>query len=158
MPLAGQADPLAVVDPRRDRHLDRSLLDDSAGTAALGARLLDPPPSSRTRRAGLGADELAEDAPRHLLEASGAVACGARRYLAARLRAVPSAMRAGDCRFEGHLAGHAVRGLDEVDLHRRCEVCAAGASITGAAAEEDVVAEEGREEVGQVAEIDVAGL
>ena len=67
-------------------------------------------------------------------------------------------MRARDCRFEGHLAGHAVRGLDEVDLDRRCEVCAAGASTTGAAAEEDVVAEEGREEVGQVAEIDVAGL
>ena len=48
--------------------------------------------------------------------------------------------------------------LDEVDLDRRSQVGSAPATASGAAAEQDVVAEEGREEVGEVAEVDVTRL
>ena len=71
VPVAGQADLLAVVDSRRDLDRERPLLDDAAGAAALGARLLDPATGAGARRAGLGADELAENAPRHLLQPPG---------------------------------------------------------------------------------------
>ena len=120
------------------------------------ARLLDPPARAGARRAGLGADELAEDASRHLLQPPGSVARRAGRDLGARLRAVAPAARAGHGRLERHLARDAVGRLDEVDLDRRDEVGAARAAASGAAAEQHVVAEEGREEVGEVAEVDVA--
>ncbi|HKS78773.1 MAG TPA: J domain-containing protein [Gaiellaceae bacterium] len=51
-----------------------------------------------------------------------------------------------------------MRCVDEVDLDRRREVGAAGSSAASPPAEEDVVTEEGREEVGEVAEVDMAGL
>ena len=51
-----------------------------------------------------------------------------------------------------------MRRLDEVDLDDRREVGATRASAARAAAEEDVVAEEGREEIGEVPEVDVPGL
>ena len=51
-----------------------------------------------------------------------------------------------------------MRRLDEVDLDRRREVGAARPTAPGAAAEQDVVAEESGEEVGEAAEVDVAGL
>ena len=95
VPLAAQADLLAVVDPRRDVDRQRPLLDDAAGAAALGARLLDPAARAGARRAGLRADELAEDAPRHLLQPPGSVARGAGRDLGAGFRAVAAAARAG---------------------------------------------------------------
>src|SRR6185312_14871243 len=88
VPLAGQADPLTMVDPRRDLDLERSLLDDAAGAATLAARLLDPAARAGARRARLGADELAEDAPRHLLQPSRSVARRAGRDLGPRFRAV----------------------------------------------------------------------
>ena len=63
-----------------------------------------------------------------------------------------------DGRLERHLARDPAGRLDELDLDRRREVGAAGAAAPGATAEQDVVAEEGREEVGEVAEVDVPGL
>ena len=158
MALAGEPDPLAVVDPRRDLDGDGPFLDHAPGAAAIGARLLDPATRALAGRAGLRADELAEDASCDLLQPSAAVAGGAGRDRAARLRAVPTAARAGDGGLKGHLAGDAVRGLDEVDLDRCGKVGAAGATPAAPAAEQDVVPEEGREEVGQAAEVHVAGL
>src|SRR6478752_9304007 len=147
-----------MVDPRRDLDLDRSLLDDAAGAAALAARLLDPAARASAGRARLGADELAEDAPRHLLQPSGSVARRAGDDLGARFRAVAATASAGHRRLERHLARNAVSRLDEVDLDRRSQVGPAPTTASGTAAEEDVVAEEGREEVGEVAEVDVIRL
>ena len=48
--------------------------------------------------------------------------------------------------------------LHEIDLDCRREVGAASVTAPSAAAEQDVVAEEGREEVGEVAEVDVTRL
>src|SRR3954447_8038250 len=158
VPRAGQADLLAVVDPRRDLDRQRPLLDDAAGAATLGARPLDPAAGAGARRAGLGADELAENAPRHLLQPPGAVARRAGRDLASRFRAAASAVRAGHGCLERDLARHAVGGLDELDLHGRHEIGTARAATTTAGAEDHVVAEEGREEVGEVAEVDVSAL
>src|SRR4051812_6688425 len=122
VPHAGQADLLSVVDPRRDLDRQRPLLDDAAGAAALGAQSLDPAAGATARRAGLGADELAEDAPRHLLQPPGSVARRAGRDLASRLRAVASAARTGHGCLERDLARDAAGGLDELDLHGRREV------------------------------------
>src|SRR5438094_938644 len=130
----------------------------AAGAAALGAGPLEPAAGAAARRAGLGADELAENAPRHLLQPPGAVARRAGRDLASRFRAVAAAARTGHGCLERDLARHAVGGLDELDLHRCREVGTAGAATTTAGAEQRVVAEEGREEVGEVAEVDVFGL
>ena len=128
MALAAEPDALAVMDSGRDLDRERPLLDDPARAAALGARLLDPAARAGARRAGLRADELAEDAARHLLQPSGSAAGRAGRDLAAGLRAVPAAARAGHSRLERHLARDAVRRLDEVDLDRRGEVGAARAA------------------------------
>src|SRR5437763_9163713 len=144
------------MDPRRDLDRERPFLDHAAGAAALGARLLDPSARPGARRAGLGADELTEDAPRHLLEPPGPVAGRAGCDLAVRLRAVPTAARAGDGGLERHFARDPVRCLDEVDLDGRGEVGSACASAPGTRAEQDAVTEKGREEVRQAAEVDVA--
>ena len=58
--------------------------------------------------------------------------------------------------LERDVARDAVRGVDEVDLDGGREVGSPPAARP--AAEEDVVAEERREEVGEVAEVDVSGL
>src|SRR6266576_635149 len=74
MALAGDPNLLAVMDPGRDLDLERSLLDDPALAAAVGAGLLDPLARAPAGRTGLGADELAEGAPGDPLQAAGAAA------------------------------------------------------------------------------------
>src|SRR6185437_738923 len=92
MAPAGDADPLAVVDAGGHVHVDSGGLDDAARAAALGARMLDERPTAVAARAGLGADELPEDAAGNLLQATAAVAARARRRSGARLRAVAVAV------------------------------------------------------------------
>src|SRR4029077_4794293 len=154
--LAAQPDPLAVVDSGRDLDRERALLDDTSRAPALGAPVLDATAGYGARRAGLGADELAEHAPRHLLEPPCSVARRARRQLGARLGAVPVATAARDGSLERDLARNAVRRLDQVDLDGRREVGAADTAASAAAAEQDLVAEEGGKEIGEAAEVDVA--
>ena len=144
--------------PGWDLDCERPFLDHAPGAAAFGARALDPPAAARARAARLGAHELAEHAPRDLLEPAGAAAGRAGGDLAARLRAVSSAVRAGRGGLERNLASHAGSSFDEVDLDGRREIRTACASTAAAAAEDDVVAEEGREEIREVAEVDVPGL
>src|SRR5262249_41273772 len=67
--------------------------------------------------------------------------------------AVALAVLAGDGDLERHVAPRALRGLDELDLDARGEIGAAGAPPA-----EQVVAEEGGEEVGEAAEVEVPGL
>src|SRR4051794_456134 len=153
--LAAQANPLAVVDPRRDRYLEPSLLEHPAVAVADAARRLDLPAGPSAGRARLGADELAEDASGHLLKPSGASAGRARRDLASRLGPVAVAVRAGDRDLERHLAARAGGGVDEVDLDGGGEI---GAARSRSSSAEDVLAEERGEEIGQAAEIEVAGL
>ena len=71
MALAGDADPLAVVDPRRDVDLELALLERAAAAVAGRCTVLDPAAACRCSRGRLRADELAEDAPRDLLEPAG---------------------------------------------------------------------------------------
>jgi hypothetical protein len=72
--FAGQADLLPVVDARRNRHLERPLLEDAACALAFAAGRLDDATVAAAAWAALRADELSEDASRHLLQAPGAVA------------------------------------------------------------------------------------
>ena len=103
-------------------------------------------PRPRAVRARVRAHELAEDAARHLLQPAGAAAARAVDGLRARLDAVAAAGRARDGHVERHLHLRAGRRLAELDLDRRADVGAAPAAPAAAAAE-DVVAEEGREDV-----------
>ena len=59
-PSPGEADPLAVVDPRRDLDVDGLLLGDAAVAAARRHGRGDHLARAAARRAGLRADELAE--------------------------------------------------------------------------------------------------
>src|SRR5262249_56793349 len=105
------------------------------------------------RRAGLRADELAEDAARHLAQPTGAAARGTCRRLGPRLGAVAGAARAGDGDLERDFARRARRGLDELALDARRGVRAATSRRSPRHAEE-VVAEERGEEVGEPSEVE----
>src|SRR3954447_20433229 len=153
--LAAQADALAVVDARRDRDLEPALPEHAAVPVADAARRLDLPARASAAGARLGAHELAEDAPRHLLKPPRAAAGRAGRDLAARLGAVAVAVRTGNRDLEWHLAARAGRRIDEVDLDGGSEI---GAARPRGPSTEEVVAEECGEEVGQTAEVEVAGL
>src|SRR6476659_9657787 len=102
MTLAAEADPLAVVDAGRDRHLEAPLLEHAARALALRARRQDLPPRAAALRARLRADELAD-----------------------RLGAVAAAVRAHHGYLERDLARGALRRLDEVELDGGGEVGAA---------------------------------
>ena len=154
--LAGQPDPLPVVDSGRDVDLERPLLDRPAGASAFAARVLDHASAPAARRAGGGPDELAEDAARDLLEATAATAAGARRRSRPRLDAFAAAAPARDRHLDGHLHLDAARGLGELDGHLGGDVGTArspASAPTGAA--EQVLAEERREEVAEVSEVEV---
>src|SRR5436305_13353981 len=94
MPFAAQPNALAVVDARRDVARDGALLEYPPSSAALRARRLDPAPRAATGRAGLRPDELAEDAPAHLLHATDAPTGRAHRHLGAGLGTVSIAVGA----------------------------------------------------------------
>ena len=156
--LAAQTNPLAVVDSGRNVDRKRALLDHPPRTAALRARLLDPAARARARGARLGTDELTEDAARHLLQSSRAVARRAGRDLRSRFRTVSAAAGAGGGDLERNVARDTLRGFDEFYLDRCREIGAARAPAPAATAEQDVVSEEGREEIGEAAEVDVPRL
>ena len=169
--VAGAAAERGPHAPRRSRRIrwpswmpggistvERAFLDDPAGAAALAARLLDPAAGAGARGAGLGAHELAEDAPRHLLEPPGAAAGRAGRDLRARLGAVAVAARAGDGDLERHLA----RARRVPPRRGRSRPSPRGRPRARGRCrpppQEDVVAEEGGEEVGEAAEVEVRRL
>ena len=104
MPLPAEPEPLAVMDSGRDLDRERPLFDHASCAVALRTRLLDPPAGACAVGAGLGADELAEDAPRDLLEATRAAACGAGRDGRPRLGATSVATRARNGDLERNLA------------------------------------------------------
>ena len=154
MPLAGQADPLGVVDPRRDLDFERPLLRHAAGALAVGARLADDLAGPAAVRACLAPDELAEDGRRHGLEPPRSAAPGAVLGGRARGGATAVAGRAGDGDRERHALRDAARSLGQLDLDLGEEVGAA-ASAAARRGSEQVLAEEDREDVGEAAEVEV---
>src|SRR5581483_10436627 len=150
VPFAGQPDPLSVVDPRRDVDLERPLVQRAPRAAARLARMLDEPPGAAALGTARGADELAEDAARHLLQPPRPVAPGAHGDARAGLDAVTAARGARDGDLDGNGRRRAARGIDEVDHDLRGDVAAARRAAAGAgtgAGAEDVVAEERAEEI-----------
>ena len=152
MALAGKPDALTVVDPLRDVDLERTLLEHAAAAAALLARGLHDPPRARAAGTGLGTDELPEDASRDLLQAAGAVAGRTGDRLGPRLGSAAVAGRAGHLDGVGHRALDPARRLAEVDLDLGEDVAAAPAAASPRS--EQVFAEEGREEIGDVPEVE----
>src|SRR5262249_38923301 len=140
MALAADADLLAVVDPRRDLHLELALLERAPGALALGARRRDDLAGAGALRARGRANELTEHAPGDLLDAAGAAAVRTGDRRRSRLGAAPGATTARDGDSERDVARHATRGVDELDLDLRSDVGAARPSRRAAA--EQVVAEE----------------
>ena len=125
--------------------------------AALLAGMLDQRARAAARRTGAGADELAEDAARHLLHPAAAAARRAGADGRVGLGAVAAAAAALDGDAERHLALGSRRDLGELDLDPRRDVGSARAAHAAADAEE-VVAEERGEEIRQAAEVEGARL
>ena len=148
--LAADADALAVVDPRRDLDLERPLLDDAA--RAVARRCTAARRSGRDRRSArhaCGADELAEDAARDLLEPAGAAARRAgdgRRARARRRcrRSARTAPRPGTAR-----RASTPRAASTSSISTSAATSAPRAGARAPAGAEEVVAEERREEVGR---------
>jgi hypothetical protein len=157
--LAREADSLAVVDPRRDVDLQLTLLGHPPGARAVRARRLDHPAGAPAARAALRPDELAEHGARDRLQPPKPLAGRAGRRRRAGGGARPGARGAADGDGEGHAAANAARRLDELHLDLGEHVSAARGAPARPAAEaaEEVVAEEGREEVGEVPEVELGG-
>ena len=146
-------DPLAVVDPGRDLDVELLRLDRAPVAVAGGAGRLDDGAGAEAGRAGLRAHELAEDAARDLLQLATARAGRARDALGARLGPVT-------------LAGSQAAATSTSTL-RSTPVKASASSIATATPTspprwrpprfpgEEVVAEEGGEDVAQVREVEV---
>src|SRR5439155_4708022 len=139
--FARDADPLPVVDAGRDLHLDRTLVERAPRALALLAELLDSLSRTGTGGAGLGADELAEDAARDLPQPAGAAARRTRSDGAARLGARAAAVLARDCDGERNLASDPACRLAELDRDLCGDIGAARVPRRRSA--EQVVAEEG---------------
>src|SRR5581483_9418644 len=154
VPLAGEADLLAVVDAGWNLDVQPALFDDAAGALADRAWRLDAPARASARRARLRANELPEDAARDLLQAAGTATRRTGRDLAARLCAVAAAALARHRDAERNLADGAAGRLDEFDLDVGAEIRAARPH----AARDEIVSEERGEEVGEVAEVEVSRL
>src|SRR5262249_29222146 len=94
--LAGESDALPVVDPGGHVHVERALLERPSGAGARLARMVDL--AARTLALGTArrADELAEQAPRHLLETPAAAAAVTRADACPRLHTVAAARPAAD--------------------------------------------------------------
>ena len=119
------------------------------------ARVLDDLPAPATVRARVGADELAEDAPRHLVQATAPFAARTGQRLGAGLDAVAAADLAGDRHLERHLDLRPACRSDELDLDLGSDVCAALLRGAARSAAEDVVAEECGEEIAEAAHVEV---
>ena len=103
------------------------------------------------------AHELAEEPARDLLEEAAAAAARAGDDSRAGRRAAALARAAGHGGLERNPDGRPLRGLDELDRHLGDDVAAAGGAAP-ASAPEQVVAEEGAEEVAEGAEVEVGRL
>src|SRR5262249_23774163 len=120
--------------------------------AALLAGRVDHPPGAVAARAGLGSDELAEDTPGDLLQppASGAGVALDRGRPRLGAAAAADLARHGD--LERHLLGDSGCRIHELDPDLGSDV---GSSPSPAGAHtEEVVAEEGREDVAQTPEVE----
>src|SRR5215472_15235317 len=119
--LAGQPDPLAILDTGRDPHIDGAGAGGHAGAFALVARVLDDRAAAPAIGAGFGEAERALVAVDH----SGAVA--ARTHLRAGARTRAAAMTVGAWRRAGQPQRHrhALGRLDEIQLRLGLEVVAA---------------------------------
>ena len=159
MALPAQADALAVVDSRRDLDLDPALLGLAAGARAILARRLDDLAAAPALRAGLRADDLAEEGVGDGLQPARPAAARARRPRRARRGAGAVAGRAVDHRGERDRALGALGRFRELDLDLGEDVRTAGRASRRPAAQsaEEIVAEECREEVAEVAEVEVGG-
>ncbi len=114
--------------------------------------MLDHPAGAATRRAGLRADELAEGAPRDLLQPPEPLARRARRHLRAWLDPGRLTASARDRDAERNLPLGSRRRLHELDLDVGGDVRAPRARPHRR--REQVVAEEGGEDVGEAAEVE----
>ena len=119
--------------------------------ASHGCSTIRPVPPQRAH--GCAADELAERGPRHLLDAAGSAAVVAGRDRSAGLDAVAPALSAANRDLNGHFARDAGCRLFEVDLDLGRDVGSTRAPRPGRHTE-DVVAEEGREDVGEAPEVE----
>src|SRR5207237_2489467 len=120
------------------------------------ARMLDEAAGAAALRTGRGADELTEHAARDLLEPAAAPTTRAGRHLCARLDAVATARRAGHGDLNRHACGRAARRVDELHPDLRGDVPTTRRGPAHARAEQ-VVPEEGAEEVADVTEVEVPG-
>ena len=154
--LAADPDLLAVVDAGGNRDVEPALGDLPAAAVAFDARRRDEVAGAAALRARRRAHELAEHAARHLLHATAAAARRARDRRRPGLGAVAVAAVAGDADLERDVALDAARRLDELDLDLGGDVGAARPPRPPADPEE-VVAEERREDVGEVPEVERAG-
>src|SRR5207302_4290788 len=131
--------------------------DDAPGAVAALAGPLDDRAGAVAARTAVRADELAERAARDLPDVAGPLARRARDRLRAGLGPGPGAQLARGRDAEPHLPLGPGGCLDELDLDLGGHV-RAPRSLTGThgAACKQVVTEEGREDVGEVAEVEVA--
>src|SRR5439155_5408151 len=133
VPLARDADALAVVDPGRDRDLELALLEDPPCALADLAELLDLLAGAGAGRAGVRADELAEDAARDLADPPDTAAGRARRDRASGLGARAAAVLAGHRDCERDLTPGSARRLDELELDLGCDVGPPGVATRSSA-------------------------
>ncbi len=115
-------------------------------------------PGALAARARSLAHDLAEDALRDLLDASRTPAGGTGDGLRALRRPGATARRAGTCDPGRNRDGRPDLGLREGDLDPDGQVGAARRPLCPRAAAEQPLAEEGREDVGEVAEIEVGRM
>src|SRR5206468_60201 len=154
--LAADPDLLAVVDPGGNRHVEPPLGDLPAAAVALGARRGDEVAQAAALRARRRPHELAEHAARHLLHAAAAGARRARDRRRAGLGAVAVAPVARDADPEWDVALDPARRIREVDLYLGGDVGSARPPRPPPHPEE-VVAEEGGEDVREVPEVERPG-
>ncbi len=158
MPFSAQPDPLPVVDSGRHLDVECAIREHPARALAACARRRDDAPSTLTARTGARADELAEHALRHVLDPAGARTRRADDRLGPRLGALAAAAIAVRGCADGDAQGRARERFSERDLRHRGEIGAARLPPCRAAGTtEEALTEEGGEDVGEVAEVEVAG-
>ncbi len=140
--------------PGGNLDVERPLVEGAPRAVARLARMLDDAAGATALRARRGVNELAEHAAGHLPELAAAAAARTGRDVRAGLDAVAAAGVAWHRDLHGHAHGLAAGGLREVDLDLGGEIAAASRAATHAATEE-VVAEERREEIADVTEIEM---
>jgi len=125
---------------------------------ALLARVLDQLPRAGAGRARPCAHELSEHAARNLTHSAAASAGRARADRSVWLRAVSSTTRArnGDTERHGDLGP--LRHLGQADLDLRGDVGAPATPPAPPSAAEEIVTEEGGEEIREVAKVERGGL